>query len=297
MSDKNFMLPLRHFKFPTLEELEVDDAKSLFYPGSVVMSKQISTMDFAPITILYGNNGSGKSTILNIIGRRIKANGALDGTSSRYMDYFVERCNAHGLWRESLGSINFYRSEVIAKKVIDQRKAYDQIRREIRNFSDTTGKDIYERIYHTAPHKSEYEGLNAFEISQLNKLQYPQGLPDMWSNGETALQFYRNHIEPLNLYLLDEPENSLSPVFQKELVQIIERAAYTMDCQFVIATHSPFMLAMDRALIYDLDTIPVKPTKDWTTLRNMQIQFALFHRFAIRFEKHISSVTTPKECL
>ena len=85
------------------------------------------------------------------------------------------------------------------------------------------------------------------------------------SNGESALQYFFEKIEDGALYLLDEPENSLSPENQIKLAEYIENSAWACDCQFIIATHSPFLLAMKRSKIYDLSSNPVD-IKTWDEL-------------------------------
>ncbi len=77
------------------------------------------------------------------------------------------------------------------------------------------------------------------------------------------------------LYLLDEPENSLSAKLQNELRQFIEDSARFYRCQFVISTHSPFLLSMKGARIYDLDSRPVAVRK-WTELEAVRIYREFF---------------------
>ena len=98
------------------------------------------------------------------------------------------------------------------------------------------------------------------------------------SNGETALEFWQNEIEDNALYIIDEPENSLSAANQLKLKTFIEESARFYNSQFIIATHSPFLLAIDGAKIYDLDSVPVK-TRRWTDLENIKVynQFFLDH--------------------
>ena len=90
-------------------------------------------------------------------------------------------------------------------------------------------------------------------------------------------------VEESALYLLDEPENSLSPERQLELVKFIEEAAKYLNCQFIISTHSPFLLGMKGAKIYDLDTVPVRPKK-WTQLKNVQLFYQFFKERQEEFE-------------
>ena len=73
-----------------------------------------------------------------------------------------------------------------------------------------------------------------------------------YSNGESAFKFFTEKIKENALYLLDEPENSLSPKRQIELAQFIEEAARFYRCQFIISTHSPILLAYPDAVIHEL---------------------------------------------
>ncbi len=76
---------------------------------------------------------------------------------------------------------------------------------------------------------------------------------------------------------MDEPENSLSPKRQMELMKFIEDSARFFGCQFIMSTHSPFLLAMHGAKIYDLDEKPVE-VKKWTELENIRTYYEFFKR-------------------
>ena len=106
---------------------------------------------------------------------------------------------------------------------------------------------------------------------------------DEESNGETAIDYFKERLFPNNLYFLDEPENSMSPILQQELADYICLLAYRLNCQFVLATHSPFMLSMQGARIYDLDSHPSVVKECWQ-LENMKVYYKLFERFSIRFD-------------
>ena len=95
------------------------------------------------------------------------------------------------------------------------------------------------------------------------------------SNGESAFLFFTQKIRSGALYLLDEPENSLSPRRQMELAQFLQESARFYNCQFVLATHSPFLLAMPGARVYDLDSAPVQPRR-WTELENVRAYYDFF---------------------
>ena len=103
------------------------------------------------------------------------------------------------------------------------------------------------------------------------------------SNGESAFLYFSEKIKEDGLYLLDEPENSLSPERQQELVRFIEDSARFFGCQFVIATHSPFLLAVRNARIYDMDEEPVD-VKRWTQLPNVRAYYDFFKKHKEEFE-------------
>lgn len=107
---------------------------------------------------------------------------------------------------------------------------------------------------------------------------------DLRSNGESALKFFVDNITDNALYLLDEPENSLAIPLQKELAKYISASARHYNCQFIIATHSPILLSLNDALIYDLDATPVV-TRCWTELENVRILQEFFEEHRDKFAR------------
>ena len=82
--------------------------------------------------------------------------------------------------------------------------------------------------------------------------------------------------------MLDEPENSLSVGKQQELVEFIENSARFFGCQFIISTHSPFLLSMRGAKIYDMDE-EIVDVKRWTELENVQAYYDFFKKHEKEF--------------
>ena len=103
------------------------------------------------------------------------------------------------------------------------------------------------------------------------------------SNGESAFIYFSEKINENGLYLLDEPENSLSPERQQELLRFLQDSARFFGCQFIIATHSPFLLSMGGAKIYDMDEEPVD-VKRWTELDNVRAYYDFFKKHEHEFE-------------
>ena len=81
---------------------------------------------------------------------------------------------------------------------------------------------------------------------------------------------------------MDEPENSLSPERQQELLKFLEDSSRFFGCQFVVATHSPFLLSMKGAKIYDMDE-EVVDVKRWSELKNVRAYYDFFKKHEREF--------------
>jgi predicted ATPase len=78
------------------------------------------------------------------------------------------------------------------------------------------------------------------------------------SHGQSHMAFFRNRFQREGLYLIDEPENALSPKMQIVLLKVFRDLSSTGDAQFIIATHSPILLAYPDAEIFSFDHIPIR---------------------------------------
>jgi predicted ATPase len=72
------------------------------------------------------------------------------------------------------------------------------------------------------------------------------------------MAFFKSRLKIKGLYLLDEPETALSPKSQLSLLSLLKEAGLKGHAQFIIATHSPILLACPNAQIITFDAIPVK---------------------------------------
>lgn len=93
------------------------------------------------------------------------------------------------------------------------------------------------------------------------------------SHGESFLALAQNRFRGQGLYLLDEPEAALSPARQLSLLSLIHDLVQRRSSQFVIATHSPILMAYPDALIYQLDpsgphAIPYQQTEHYQVTRS-----------------------------
>ncbi|MDY6951074.1 MAG: AAA family ATPase [Thermodesulfobacteriota bacterium] len=78
------------------------------------------------------------------------------------------------------------------------------------------------------------------------------------SHGQALMSYFRSRYGIKGIYLLDEPETALSPRSQLELLEILGTNSQAGHAQFLVATHSPLLLACSGAKIYSFDHVPVR---------------------------------------
>ena len=306
------MIYLEKFIFPDLDHdtLIDDEARDSFYdehtyPFHLTSNMGLWSLDLEPITILYGGNGSGKSTIVNVISEKLCAKRLSIYNSSPYFAEYVNRCQYridHSLTGESLyqghqQSQKYNISDIVTVLTSDDifhwmqearlenekklHKSY--LLKDEYNNTTTLPKYInFETGYNVEKYSRCFQimksSLNRFLLNNIGKMERS------FSNGETALMKLSELLEAPGLYLLDEPENSMSCEFQMELASIIQSLAKYGNCQFLISTHSPFILSMEHTKIYNLDHNPVDICK-WWELDNMKHYFNLFYNAKENFIK------------
>lgn len=106
---------------------------------------------------------------------------------------------------------------------------------------------------------------------------------EKYSNGEASMQIFKDYLETDSIYLLDEPEVSLSLQGQVKLSEMINEMTRFFNCQFIIATHSPLMLCLLSGKIYNLDLPKVK-TMNWYELENVRFMYDFFMKYRDKFE-------------
>ena len=97
------------------------------------------------------------------------------------------------------------------------------------------------------------------------------------------MSIFEESLEPDNLYLLDEPEVSLSPANQVLLAEEINKLARFLNCQFMIAKHSPFMLGTLDAKIFNMDDDCMDEFR-WQDLENVRYFYNFFKKHENEFE-------------
>ena len=257
------------------------------YPFHLFLEKEFYNIQFDDVTIFYGDNGSGKSTLLNVITETINKDKKIierknNLVKTEYFDMYINDCKYYVENNIPIGS-KMICSEDIFQNILSKRKDNQK--------KNDNREDLKKQYIQYKYNPVNYNSLEDLSISvETRKTTQSKFIKSRieknereFSNGQTSLDFFDKELQDGKLYLLDEPENSLSPKFQIELIQLINELTRFFKCQFIIATHSPFLLSIPEAKIYDLDTIPVR-TKKWYELENMQIYYNFFEENKSKFE-------------
>ena len=195
------------------------------YPFSLSIIKGLEEIKFPnQVTFFVGENGTGKSTILEAIA--YNSGFGLEGGS----------------------------------KNITFKTSYENIYEGTKKFADcltlswtTKAKDGYffraESFYNVA----NYIDYLDRECGGVAYKPYGGKSLHHQSHGESFFSFFTNRMNKGGFFILDEPEAALSPQRQLSLLVIMQQLCKNSNTQFIIATHSPILLAYPNATIYSCD--------------------------------------------
>ncbi|MFN8572891.1 MAG: AAA family ATPase [Gemmatimonadaceae bacterium] len=228
----------------------VSDSEVVF-PFSVPAIRSLESLDVAaPITFFVGENGSGKSTLLE--GLALAANLPAVGSAGLELDESLnaQRALAKRLrlsWDHRTRRGFFLRAEdffgftkMLGKLRVEMQQRLRDVDAEYVDRSD------YARGLASGPARAS-----------LAEMQRRYGVDlDANSHGQSFLKLFQSRFVPGGLYLLDEPEAPLSPQSQLGLLAML-KDMLAQDAQFIIATHSPLLLAYPGARIVSFDVTPV----------------------------------------
>jgi len=212
---------------PILDTMRIEFPEDLdlsAYPFCLPVIQQLKSIEFSQqVTFFVGENGTGKSTILEALAHHIGF-GPEGGSKNMHFKTSAE-ATYQGVqsltqycklsWRKKPRDGYFFRAESFytAANYLDQLAQVDA-----RIYDSYGGKSLHAQ-----------------------------------SHGESFLTFFKNRVGVGGFYILDEPEAALSPQRQLALLAIIHDRCKNAETQFVIATHSPLLLAYPDAIIYAFD--------------------------------------------
>jgi predicted ATPase len=234
------------------------------YPFHLPLFQSLEEVEFKkPVTILVGENGSGKSTFLEAL--VLHANLIMVGSNPSEQEVFMEELNRITpylklTWNLKTKNGFFLRSEDFIgfiRRISDMKK---EAKKNLQEINDPNNpQSSYAKSLASLPHNR-----TLFDLQQL----YGDGL-EFRSHGEGFLDFFQSRFKPNGFYILDEPEVPLSPMKQLTLISMLKEMIKE-NAQFVIATHSPILMAFPDADIISFDHTPPERIR-YEELEHVQI--------------------------
>ncbi len=223
------------------------------YPLNLPQISAIERLEFpAPVTLIAGGNGSGKTTLVELVAALTNAVRIGDARANRRaQNSFPAASRAFRAEFLHKPKRSFFFLAEDFTRYIDAR---EDMMREEREELERIDREYANRSGHakslaTMPHASSLHAM---------KSMYSDELAEQ-SHGEGYIDFFGARLNPQGLYLMDEPEGALSYYNQYVLMNMIADAV-NRDCQFIISTHSPVLLAYPGATLYAFENDALKKT-------------------------------------
>ncbi|UVK37296.1 AAA family ATPase [Mesorhizobium sp. AR10] len=208
-----------------LEPTRVADWEKYPWNLSLFRGQEFELEFTTPITIIVGENGTGKSTLLEAIGALAGYDEAGGGKGYMPIDHSraIDKSGAaladtlRGHWLPKVTAGWFFRAE------------------------------------------SFYSVARYLDQAALESGGAP---PDFlsWSHGEGFIRFFEERCSRQGIYILDEPESALSPTRQIELLKMLRRMDRSGTAQVIMATHSPLLMACPGARLFRIGRFGLQPT-------------------------------------
>jgi predicted ATPase len=234
------------------------------FPFELPIVRSLRTLRFeAPVTLFVGENGSGKSTVLEalaIAARAITA-GSTEAADDPTLDGVRRLARAMTLTWATRTHRGFY---LRAEDFFGYAKRLATMRAELEVELAAVDEE-----YNDRPGLAHELARTPFlrELGELRR-RYGEGL-DTQSHGESFLRFFGERLVPNGTYFLDEPEAPLSPFRQLAFLALV-REAVASGCQVIMATHSPILLACPDAAIWSFDEAPIRRVA-WRDLEHVSL--------------------------
>ncbi|MDP5060617.1 MAG: AAA family ATPase [Maribacter sp.] len=232
-----------------ISKVNIDCPREKPFPFDISAIKYAKDLDFSnPVTFIIGDNGTGKSTLLETLAVRLQLPN-MDGSSYGKRGFEAARTLVEFLsivWTIDRPRGFFLRAE-------DFGNLLNGIQNE-----DNRQSTFFEDIKGVVPEgvlKSMRDNSN-YQIHAMRK-NYGQDLQG-FSHGEAYFKIMNDKINQRGIYLLDEPEAALSPSKQLSLLYFIKEHLKNNMSQFIVATHSPMLMAYPGATIYQISDDTMK---------------------------------------
>lgn len=197
------------------------------YPFNIPILNETSELRFErPITFFVGENGSGKSTLLDAI---------------------TKTCGIH-IWDKP-------------KRHLAHENPYEDRLKEFIKVTWANGR-VPGSLFRAETFQDMADFLDDLALCDPGRLKYHGGrLLNVLSHGEGILSYFSGRFRIKGLYLLDEPEAALSPRSQVRFLKLLQELEAEGHAQFIMATHSPILMAYPGAQIFSFDADRIKEVR------------------------------------
>lgn len=230
------MLPLKSVQY------QITEHDTQTYPFNLLLFTKTQHISFKkPVTILVGDNGTGKSTLLESIataGEMITIGGGK--VDSAFSDEVLSKIKLSWSLKTKRGF--YFKANDFIQFIETTKIAKAEARAAIKEIEESTIDPLAKM-----PH--------ARTLGDLEYL-YGEGL-EFRSHGESFLDLFKARFQPNGLYILDEPEAPLSPINQLALISLMKEMLEE-SAQFILATHSPILMAFPGAEILSIEEQALK---------------------------------------
>ena len=229
---------------PFLKSFSINTARKNPFPfniPAVQFAHDVALSD--KVSIFIGDNGCGKSTLLEtlalklnlpLIGGFIKLRAGFD--AARLLQPFTEI-----EYRRQTNKGFFFRAEDFSDFVNSVENEHRKIAEDLRELKGNVDDSII---------KEMRENMN-YSLNRMRK-DYGENM-QAFSHGEAYLKILQTRIGDKGIYILDEPEAALSPLKQLSLIFFIREVLKNRNTQFIISTHSPILMGIPGAMIYEIN--------------------------------------------
>jgi len=204
----------------------------------------------SPVTFFVGENGTGKSTLLEAV---------------------THKCGIY-IWgnvERKPFKVNLYEKRL--------HEAIDV---------EWTQGSVYGSFFSSQIFRNFAQILDEWAAADPQSLDYFGGKSLLTqSHGQSLMSFFKARYKIKGIYFMDEPETALSPRTQLDLLGVVKGMSRAGHAQFIIATHSPILLACPGAKIYSFDYVPVKQI-DYEETE----QFQIYKSFMVDRNKYLNSI-------
>ncbi len=189
-----------------------------------------------------GDNGSGKSTLLEAIALKLKLaliGGQIENNAGFEAATILEPSIMLN-WKREVRSGFFFRAEDFSDFILGTEREKAKIVNELSELKGVVDDSIIDQLN---------ESMN-YRLRNM-KRQYGDNM-QAYSHGEAYLKILQTRIGNKGIFLLDEPEAALSPLKQLALIALIMEIVKGNNAQFIMATHSPILMGIPNASLYEI---------------------------------------------